>query len=47
MSASESAADAARTARPYRARGPLVDLPGQIVALAEGAGLALVERQVG
>ncbi|MGH3031752.1 MAG: site-specific DNA-methyltransferase, partial [Gaiellaceae bacterium] len=34
------------TARPYRSQGALVDLPGQIIALAEGAGLALAERRV-
>ncbi len=34
------------TARPYRSQGALVDLPGQIIALAAGAGLALAERRV-
>jgi tRNA G10 N-methylase Trm11 len=34
------------TARPYRSRGVLVDLPGEIVRLAAGAGLALEERRV-
>jgi len=36
----------ALTARPYRSQGALIDLPGQIVELAEGAGLALAERRV-
>lgn len=34
------------TARPYRSQGALVDLPGQIIALAAGAGLALAEQRV-
>ena len=34
------------TARPYRSQGALIDLPGQIIELAEGAGLALAERRV-
>ncbi|MGH7477795.1 MAG: site-specific DNA-methyltransferase, partial [Longimicrobiales bacterium] len=34
------------TARPYRSQGALVDLPGQIIAHAEAAGLALAERWV-
>jgi modification methylase len=34
------------TARPWRRDGRLVDLPGQIIAVAERAGLTLVERNV-
>ena len=34
------------TARPYRSQGTLIDLPGQIIAVAAGAGLALAERRV-
>ena len=34
------------TARPYRSQGALVDLPGRIVRLAEGAGLSLCGRHV-
>jgi SAM-dependent methyltransferase len=34
------------TARPYRSQGTLIDLPGQIVALAASADLALAERRV-
>ena len=34
------------TARPYRSQGALVDLPGQIIELAESSGLALAERRV-
>jgi hypothetical protein len=34
------------TARPYRHQGALVDLPGQIVALAHSAGLTLTYRHV-
>ncbi len=34
------------TARPYRSHGALVDLPGQIIALAASAGLALAGRRV-
>jgi modification methylase len=34
------------TARPYRSRGQLVDLPGEITRLAEAAGLTLAERRV-
>ncbi len=34
------------TARPYRSQGALVDLPGQIIALAERASLSLCERRV-
>lgn len=34
------------TVRPYRAQGALIDLPGQIIALAAGSGLALAERRV-
>jgi hypothetical protein len=34
------------TARPYRSRGVLVDLPGQITRLCERAGLMLAERRV-
>jgi modification methylase len=34
------------TARPYRSQGALVDLPGQIIRLAGGAGLTLAGRHV-
>ena len=34
------------TARPYRSRGQLVDLPGECTRLAEAAGLTLAERRV-
>jgi len=34
------------TARPYRSQGALIDLPGQIIRLAEGAGLTLSHRHV-
>ena len=34
------------TVRAYRARGALVDLPGQLIKLAERAGLTLVSREV-
>jgi modification methylase len=34
------------TARPYRHRDHLVDLPGQLTHVAEAAGLALYERNV-
>jgi hypothetical protein len=34
------------TARPYRSRGQLVDLPGDVIGLAASTGLALVERRV-
>jgi tRNA G10 N-methylase Trm11 len=34
------------TLRPYRARGALVDLPGQTIALAQKAGLMLAARHV-
>ena len=34
------------TARPYRSQGALVDLPGRIVRLAEGAGLSLCGHHV-
>jgi SAM-dependent methyltransferase len=34
------------TARPYRSRGQLVDLPGEITRLAEATGLTLAERRV-
>src|SRR5918996_362598 len=34
------------TARPYRSRGQLVDLPGQLTRLAAEAGLTLEERRV-
>ncbi len=34
------------TARPWRRQGRMIDLPGQIIAAAERAGLALVERNV-
>jgi SAM-dependent methyltransferase len=34
------------TARPYRAQGALVDLPGQIIRLGESAGLTLADRHV-
>ncbi len=34
------------TARPYRSRGALVDLPGQIIRLAASDGLVLAERHV-
>ena len=34
------------TVRPYRSRGALVDLPGQLITLAEKAGLALASREV-
>jgi tRNA G10 N-methylase Trm11 len=34
------------TARPYRSQGELVDLPGQVISLADDAGLTLAERHV-
>ena len=34
------------TVRPYRSRGVLIDLPGQITGLAASAGLTLTERRV-
>ena len=34
------------TARPYRRRGELIDLPGQLETLADQAGLQLLERAV-
>jgi len=34
------------TVRPYRSQGALVDLPGQIIGLADGAGLTLAGRHI-
>jgi hypothetical protein len=34
------------TVRPYRARGALVDLPGEMIELAQSAGLTLTNRHV-
>lgn len=37
---------AAVTARPYRSRGELVDIPGMVVAAGHAAGLTLIDRCV-
>lgn len=34
------------TARPYRERGELVDIPGMVIAAGQAAGLTLIDRKV-